>query len=313
MTRYLISRVLQALVVLLGVSIVVFAMLHILPGGPARAVLGPKATAVAIHTFESEYGLLKPLPVQYFDWLGQVFHGNLGFSYKLNQSVDALLAANLPRTLALVGTAAILAVTIALPLGVYQAVRRNKPDDYALTGASFLFYSMPTFLLGLIMILLFTTVLGWFPANGPTGEVPLWSQLSNMVLPIVTLCLVTIALFSRYMRSATLENLVQDYVRTAQSKGVSPRRVLFIHVLRNALLPIVTLIGLSLPGILSGALVTESLFNYPGIGYLFWQAAQTEDFPVEIGVTLVVAVGVVMGSLLADILYAVLDPRVRYS
>ncbi len=268
---------------------------------------------MAIHTFEREYGLLKPLPVQYFDWLGQVFHGNLGFSYKLNQSVDTLLAANLPRTVALVGTAAVLAIMIALPLGVYQAVRRNKLDDYALTGASFLFYSMPTFLLGLILILLFTTVLGWFPANGPTGEVPLWNQLANMVLPIATLCLVTIALFSRYMRSATLENLVQDYVRTAQSKGVSPRRVLFVHVLRNALLPIVTLIGLSLPGILSGALVTESLFNYPGIGYLFWQAAQSDDFPVEIGVTLVVAVGVVLGSLLADILYAVLDPRVRYS
>ncbi len=313
MTRYLVGRVLQALVVLFGVSVVVFAMLHILPGGPARAVLGPKATLVAIHTFEREYGLLKPLPVQYFDWLGQVFHGNLGFSYKLNQSVDTLLAANLPRTVALVGTAAVLAIMIALPLGVYQAVRRNKLDDYALTGASFLFYSMPTFLLGLILILLFTTVLGWFPANGPTGEVPLWNQLANMVLPIATLCLVTIALFSRYMRSATLENLVQDYVRTAQSKGVSPRRVLFVHVLRNALLPIVTLIGLSLPGILSGALVTESLFNYPGIGYLFWQAAQSDDFPVEIGVTLVVAVGVVLGSLLADILYAVLDPRVRYS
>ncbi|HVD03872.1 MAG TPA: ABC transporter permease [Candidatus Dormibacteraeota bacterium] len=313
MTRYLIGRVLQALVVLFGVSVVVFGMLHILPGGPARAVLGPKATLVAIHTFEREYGLLKPLPVQYFDWLGQVFRGNLGFSYKLNQSVDTLLAANLPRTVALVGTAAVLAIMIALPLGVYQAVRRNKLDDYALTGASFLFYSMPTFLLGLILILLFTTVLGWFPANGPTGEVPLWDQLANMVLPIATLCLVTIALFSRYMRSATLENLVQDYVRTAQSKGVSPRRVLFVHVLRNALLPIVTLIGLSLPGILSGALVTESLFNYPGIGYLFWQAAQTDDFPVEIGVTLVVAVGVVLGSLLADILYAVLDPRVRYS
>lgn len=313
MTRYLVGRVLQALVVLFGVSVVVFAMLHILPGGPARAVLGPKATLVAIHTFEREYGLLKPLPVQYFDWLGQVFHGNLGFSYKLNQSVDTLLAANLPRTVALVGTAAVLAIMIALPLGVYQAVRRNKLDDYALTGASFLFYSMPTFLLGLILILLFTTVLGWFPATGPTGEVPLWNQLANMVLPIATLCLVTIALFSRYMRSATLENLVQDYVRTAQSKGVSPRRVLFVHVLRNALLPIVTLIGLSLPGILSGALVTESLFNYPGIGYLFWQAAQSDDFPVEIGVTLVVAVGVVLGSLLADILYAVLDPRVRYS
>lgn len=313
MTRYLIFRVLQALVVLLGVSVVVFAMLHILPGGPARAVLGPKATPVAIHTFEREYGLLKPLPVQYFDWLGQVVRGNLGFSYKLNQSVDTLLAANLPRTMALVGTAAVLAVMIALPLGVYQAVRRNKPDDYVLTGASFIFYSMPTFLLGLIMILLFTTVLGWFPANGPSGQVPLWDQLSNMVLPVATLCLVTIALFSRYMRSATLENLVQDYVRTAQSKGVSPRRILYVHVLRNALLPIVTLIGLSLPVILSGALITESLFNYPGIGYLFWQAAQSDDFPVEIGVTLVVAVGVVVGSLLADILYAMLDPRVRYS
>ncbi|MHB1501595.1 MAG: ABC transporter permease, partial [Candidatus Dormibacteria bacterium] len=235
MTRYVVGRLFQAAVVLFGVSIVVFTMLHLIPGGPARAVLGPKATLVAIHTFDVQYGLLKPLPVQYLAWLGQVLHGNLGFSYKLNQSVDSLLAANLPRTIALVGTAAVLAIMVALPLGVYQAVRRNRLDDYVLTGASFLFYSMPTFLLGLILIILFSSLLAWFPATGPNGESPLWTQLPSMVLPVATLCLVTIALFSRYMRSATLENLAQDYVRTANAKGLSRRRVLFVHVLRNSL------------------------------------------------------------------------------
>lgn len=313
MTRYIIGRVAQALLVLFGVSIVVFSLLHVLPGGPARAVLGPRATFVQIRAFEHQYGLLSPLPVQYWDWLIQVLRGNLGYSYKVNQSVASLLGESIPRTLALVGTASLLAVMIAVPLGAYQAVRRNKVDDYALTGASFLFYSMPTFFLGLILIILFSVLLPWLPPVGPNGSAPLWNQLSNMVLPVATLCLVTIALFSRYMRSAMLENLVQDYVRTAYAKGLSRRRVLLQHALRNALLPIVTLIGLSLPGILSGALITESLFNYPGMGYLFWQAAQTDDFPVELGVTIVVGAAVVLGSLVADLLYAVLDPRVRYS
>lgn len=312
-TRYVIGRVGQALVVLFVVSIVVFVLLHLLPGGPARAVLGPKATSVQIMAFEHEYGLLKPLPIQYLDWLGQVLRGNLGFSYKLNQSVDSLLAEDIPRTLALVGTASILALLIAVPLGIYQAVRRNKIDDYALTGASFLFYSMPTFFLGLILIIVFSVVLPLLPPNGPSGTAPLWDQLSSMVLPVATLCLVSIAFFSRYMRAAMLENMVQDYVRTAYAKGASRRRVLFRHALRNALLPIVTLIGLSLPAILSGALITESLFNYPGVGYLFWQSAQVDDFPTELGVALVIGVAVVLGSLFADLLYAVLDPRVRLS
>jgi peptide/nickel transport system permease protein len=311
MKAFLIRRVLQAIVVLFGVSIVVFILLHLLPGGPARAVLGIRANKVQIHAFDLRYGLLNPVPVQYVDWVNQLVHGNLGFSYKQNQTVDSLLGENIPRTLVLVGVATLLALIVAIPLGVYQAVRRNKPEDYVLTGMSFLFYSMPSFFLGIILIILLSDTLPWLPSTGPTAISPLWDQIPNLVLPVLTLTLVTVALFSRYMRSSVLENLVQDYVRTATSKGVGPRAILFRHVLRNALLPIVTLIGLSLPGILSGALIVESLFNYPGMGLLFWNAAVTDDFPTMLGTTMVVGVAVVVGSLLADVLYAALDPRVR--
>jgi len=311
-TSYIIRRLIQSVIVLLGVTIVVFTLLHLLPGGPERAILGPRATPVAIRAFEQQYGLLNPLPIQYLDWLGQVLQGNLGYSYKLNQTVDSLLAQNVPRTLVLVGTASVLALAVALPLGLYQAIRRNKPDDYLLTGMSFLFYSTPTFFLGIILILVFSVVVPILPSTGPSGSLPLWDQLSNMVLPVATLCLVTIALFSRYMRSSVLDNMFLDHVRTARAKGCSNRRSLVFHVLRNSLIPIVTLVGLTLPAILSGALVTESLFNYPGIGYLFWQSAQADDFPVELGITLIVGVAVVAGSLIADLLYAFLDPRVRY-
>jgi peptide/nickel transport system permease protein len=313
MKAFLIRRLIQACVVLLGVSIVVFTLLHLLPGGPARAVLGLHATKVAVLAFDQRYGLLDPLPVQYIAWVGQLIHGNLGFSYKQNQSVDSLLAENIPRTLALVGVSTPLALLIAVPAGIYQAVRRNRPADYMLTGLSFLFYSMPSFFLGTVLIIVFSQFLPLLPSGGPSATEPLWQQVPNLVLPILTLTLITIALFSRYMRSSVIENLVQDYVRTARSKGVSHRVILFRHVLPNAMLPIITLVGLSLPGILSGALITEALFNYPGMGLLFWNAAQTDDFPVMLGATLVVGVAVVLGSLLADVLYAVFDPRVRYS
>ena len=251
--------------------------------------------------------------MQYLTWLGQLLRGNLGFSYKQNQSVDSLLREDLPRTLLLVGSSTIIALLVAIPMGTYQAVRRNKPDDYVLTGMSLVFYSMPSFFLGIILIIVLSDVLPLLPSTGPTSINPLWDQLPNLVLPVLTLALVTLALFSRYMRSSVIENLVQDYVRTARAKGVSNRGVLFLHAMPNALLPIITLIGLSLPGILSGALVVESLFNYPGMGLMFWNAAQNDDFPVMLGTTMVVGVAVVLGSLLADVAYAVADPRVRYS
>ncbi|HTT92133.1 MAG TPA: ABC transporter permease [Acidimicrobiales bacterium] len=313
MTAYLVRRVLQAIVVLFGVSVIVFLLLKALPGGPARAALQLRANPATIHAFDVKYGLLKPLPVQYLTWLGQLLQGNLGFSYKQNQSVDTLLSENLPRSLVLVGSSTIIALLVAIPMGTYQAVRRNKPDDYVLTGMSLVFYSMPSFFLGIILIIVLSDILPLLPSTGPNSVNPIWDQLPNLVLPVLTLTLVTLALFSRYMRSSVLENLVQDYVRTARAKGVSNRRVLFLHAMPNALLPIITLIGLSLPGILSGALVVESLFNYPGMGLMFWNAAQNQDYPVMLGTTMVVGVAVVLGSLLADVCYAVADPRVRYS
>jgi peptide/nickel transport system permease protein len=212
----------------------------------------------------------------------------------------------------LTGSATVIAIGIAVPVGLLQAVRRNKAADYVLTGFAFIFYSMPSFFLGLVLIIVFSDVLPIFPSTGPTATASLASQIPNLVLPVATLTLVTVALFSRYMRSASLDNLAEDYVRTAKAKGAPILRVLFRHVLPNSLLPVITLVGLSLPGILSGALIVESLFNYPGMGLLFWNAAQTEDFPVMLGTTLVVGLGVVLGSLLADILYGVADPRVRY-
>jgi peptide/nickel transport system permease protein len=185
--------------------------------------------------------------------------------------------------------------------------------DYTFTGLSFLFYAAPTFFVGTVLILLFAVKLHWFAAQGPQGG--LANDLTDwkaMTLPVVTLAVVTMALFSRYMRSSVLDNITEDYVRTARAKGASPNRVLFRHVLRNSLIPIATLLGLSIPGIMSGALITESVFNYPGMGYLFFQSAQNQDYPVLLGFVIVVAIATIIGSLVADILYAVLDPRVRY-
>jgi peptide/nickel transport system permease protein len=312
MTAYLIRRTLHAVIVLFGVTLIVFLLLHLLPGGPARATLGVRANPSSIKAFNAQYGFNQPLPIQYVVWISQVLRGNLGFSFKLNQSVDSLLLENIPRTLVLTGSATLIALGIAIPLGVLQAVRRNSAADYVVTGFALIFYSMPSFFLGLVLIIVFSDVLPIFPATGPTATAPLLTQLPNLVLPVATLTLITVALFSRYMRSSALENLAEDYVRTAKAKGASILRVLFRHVLPNALLPVITLVGLSVPGILGGALIVESLFNYPGMGLLFWNSAQTEDFPVMLGTTLVVGLGVVLGSLLADILYGVADPRVRY-
>jgi peptide/nickel transport system permease protein len=310
--RFILRRFGQSIVVVIGVTIATFILLHLLPGSPIRAILGPRATPLAVHQLTVELGLNKPIPVQYAVWVNNLLHLNLGYSYKLDQPVTALLAERIPKTLFLVGVSLILAIVIAIPLGVLMAVRRTKPDDYVLTGLSFIFYSMPTFWLGLLLIGLFSAILNWFPPEAPQDQFSVFSQLNGMVLPIATLTLVTVALFSRYTRSSVLEQSIQDYVRTARSKGLSSGAVLFHHVLRNALIPVITLIGLSLGGILSGAVVVESVFNYPGMGLLFFQSAVDDDFPVLLGVTVVVALATVAGNLVADLLYAVVDPRIRY-
>jgi peptide/nickel transport system permease protein len=203
---------------------------------------------------------------------------------------------------------------VAIPIGVVQAVRRNKLTDHVFNATSTIFYAMPDFLIGILLILVFAIKIPILPPEGPQGESVsvIISNFNALILPIVCLSVTTVALFSRYMRSSVLDNLTEDYVRTARAKGASEHRVLVRHVLRNSMASTVTLLGLSLPAILAGALITEAVFNYPGMGYLFYMAAARQDYPVLLGFTVVVAVATVIGSLLADIAYAVLDPRVRY-
>ena len=314
MTGYLIRRFGQALIVVLGVVLFTFVLAQLIPGGEAKAVLGPKATMATVALFNQRNGLNLPVWDQFWHYIqGIVVHFNLGYSYKYNQGVTQVILERLPKTLTLVTASVILALVIAIPLGILQVVRRNKPIDYAVTGASFFFYAMPDFLVGTLLIIFFAFDLKWFPVSPPT-DASAWAVFTDPVafaLPIVTLCVTSIASFSRYMRSSMMDAMAEDYVRTARAKGASNRRVLYGHALRNALIPILTLLGLSLPAIVSGALIVENVFNYPGMGLLTVQSAFNDDIPTVLGTTLVITIATVVGSLLADILYAVADPRIR--
>jgi peptide/nickel transport system permease protein len=313
-TAYLIRRVGQAFAVVFGVMIVTFVLIHMEPGSAARAALGAKATAGRVAIFNRTYGLNKPLWNQFVTYVQQIFQGNLGYSYTQQQPVSTLIAQRLPRDLLLLGISTLLAVLIAIPMGIYQAVRRNKLDDFTLTGVSFTLYSMPDFFLALLLIAVFAVQLKWLPPSvGPATSVgSLLADPKALVLPVVTLALVTLASFSRYARSSAIEVLAQDFIRVARAKGLPNRLILLRHVLRNSILPVVTMLGLMFPGIVSGAVIAETVFNFPGMGLLFYQAATSHDFPVLLGSTLFVGVATVAGSLLADVTYAVLDPRVRY-
>lgn len=313
MVGYLARRVLQALVVILGVTVIVFLLSQLIPGGQARAALGPKATAAQLASFNHLNGLDRPFLLQYWNYLVGLLHGDLGYSYRNNQGVASLIADRLGRTMVLVGSATILALALAIPVGIAQAVRRNRPFDYTMTAFTFVLYAMPAFLAGELLIILFSFTLHWLPAQ-PPSDLGAWGPFTHpvdFILPVVTLSLLEIAAFSRYMRSSMLDTLAEDYVRTAVAKGAAPRRVLYGHALRNAILPILTLIGLTLPAVVGGALITEAIFNYPGMGLLTVQAASNDDVPLVLGTTLVATIATVLGSLLADLLYAAADPRIR--
>lgn len=316
MTGYIIRRIGQAIIVILGVTLIMFLLSHVIPGGAARAALGPRATPQGIKQFNDANGYNLPIYDQYWRYIkGLVTSFDLGYSYKYNQAVNALIAERLPKSLVLVGISTVFALIIAIPLGILQVVRRNKPVDYALTGASFIGYSMPAFLLGQLLILYFAINLHWFSTEAPQGSSvgAVLGDPRSLVLPVLTLAALTIASFSRYMRSSMMEAMTQDYIRTARAKGASGIRILFRHALRNALIPIVTLIGLSLPAIVGGALITETVFNFPGMGLLTTNSALNTDVPVLLGTTFVATLATVAGSLIADIMYAVVDPRVRYN
>jgi peptide/nickel transport system permease protein len=311
---FLFRRIGQAIIVLILVTVFTLALVHLFPGGPVRALLGERATPYEINYFNNLYGFNQPFYVQYLKWVGQLLQGQLGFSYHLNQSVASLIGQDLPKTIVLVLLGTIVSLIFGIPLGVYQAVHRNTIGDYVLTGVSFLGYATPTFFLGLVLVSWFAVDVHLFPPFAPqsTSVISILGQPRALVLPVVTYAFLLYALWSRYMRSSVLDNLVQDYVRTARAKGASERRVIWGHVFRNSLVSIVTLLGLSLPTLVAGAILIEVVFNYPGMGLAFYQAALNVDYEVLLGFTVLATVATILGNLLADIGYALLDPRVRY-
>ena len=313
MTAYLIRRVGTSIVVVVGVSIFVFALLHAIYPSPAIDVLGPKASRASVEAWNSAHGFGDPWFVQYLHYVQNLLQGNLGYSYKANQSVAALFGETWARSAYLSGISLLFAVVIAVPLGIYQAVRRNTVGDNVATSLAFVTYAMPVFLLGLILIQVFaiTFPIFSFEASQSTSVLAVMGDWHSMTLPIATLTLITVAGFSRYMRSSAMDTLAQDYIKAARAKGLPERLVLLRHLLRNACLPMVTLIGLSIPILLAGNLITETLFNYRGLGLLFYDSLQNVDYNVLLAYTLLGAVLTVAGNLIADMALTVADPRIR--
>jgi peptide/nickel transport system permease protein len=313
MSAYLIRRIGTSIIVVIGVSIFMFVLLHAIYPSPARAVLGLRAPQSTISAWNKANGYDDPLIVQYLHYMNQLLHGNLGWSYVENQSVLSLFTERLARSVYLSGISLILAIVIAIPLGIFQAVKRNSIGDNVATSLAFILYSMPVFFLGLILIQVFALSIPIFSfeASQSTSVWTVMGDWNAMTLPIATLVLITVAAYSRYMRSSSMDVLAQDYIKVARAKGLPERLVLLRHLVRNASLPMVTLIGLSLPILLAGNLITESLFNYQGLGLLFYESLVKVDYPVLLAYTLMGAVLVVIGNLVADIALTVADPRIR--
>ena len=314
MIGYIIRRLLVAIVVVIGIAAISFALLYLLSPSPVYAVLGAKAQPAAVKVWNAQHGYDRGEIAQFLTYLGNLAHLNFGYSYKLSQSVSDLFKENAGRSAYLTGAALILSLVIAIPLGIAQAVKRNSIGDYAATSVNFTLYSMPSFFLGLILIQIFALDLGIFPPTVSDNITTAWQAFTHplqLALPIITLAAINVASFSRYMRSSALDNLGQDYIRLARAKGLSQKAVLFRHLLRNACLPMITLVGLSIPNLLAGNLLIEVLFNYPGLGLLFYNALGNEDYNILLAYTILGGVLTVVGNLMADVAITVADPRVR--
>ncbi len=313
MTAYLIRRCGTSVIILIGISIFVFGLLHIVYPSPARVVLGPRASLVAIAAWNAAHGFGGSVFAQYWHYVDGVLHGNLGYSFKLNQSVAALFKERWLLSAYLSGTSLVLSVLIAIPLGIYQAVKRNTAGDNVSTSLAFIAYAMPDYLLYLIAIQVFALTFKIFSyqASQSNSLITVVGDWREMTLPIVCMTVLVLAGYSRYMRSAAMDTLAQDYIKVCRAKGLPERLVLFRHLTRNACLPMITLVGLSIPTLLSGNLIAEVVFNYNGLGLLFYNSLQNEDYPILLAYTLVGAVLTVLGNLMADIALTVADPRIR--
>jgi peptide/nickel transport system permease protein len=313
MLPYVIRRLVQVVPVLLFASVVVFLMIYLVPGDPVLAVLGAEARPEQVAVMRQQMGLDRPLVVQYGRWLGRVVRGDLGVSFINSYPVWALIGLKLPATLSLAAGALTVALAISLPLGIAAALRQGSWVDRLAVGFTALGLSVPTFWLGVLLVLLFSLRLQWLPAS---GYVPLLTApalaLRHLLLPSLTLGLFIAAILTRFVRSAMLEVIRQDYVRTARAKGLPEGRVVLRHALRNAFIPVLTVIALQVGNLLGGAVITESIFDFPGVGQLVLYAVTTKDYTVVQGTLLLLVFAFVMINLLTDVAYAVLDPRVRY-
>ena len=301
--------------VVIGVTILTFILVHLVPGSAARAALGIRATPQRIAAFNAAYGLDKPLYAQFFDYVGQLLHGNLGTSFTTQQPVTWEIGQRLPGDIVFVGFSIVLALLIAVPMGIWQAARRNRPGDHLLNGVSFTLYAMPDFFFAFLLVALFCVQLHILPPEAPqaTSLPGMLADPRALVLPVATLTVTTVAGFSRYMRASAIDVLAEDFLRTARAAGLPERLVMTRHVLRNAFLPVVTMVGLTVPNIVAGAVIAETVFNFQGMGLLLYGASTSHDYPVLLGTTLIVGVATVVGNLAADIAYGALDPRIRYA
>ncbi|MDP9408646.1 MAG: ABC transporter permease [Actinomycetota bacterium] len=314
MRRFLLRRAVQAGIVLVGVAVITFSLLQLVPGDPVRTALGTRFDPETYAALRARAGLDQPLPVQLGDYLLSAVRGDLGVSFRSGQPVTILLLERLPATLTLGLAGLAVALVIALPLGILAAVRQGSKTDATATVVSQVGVSVPDFWMGILLILLFAGTLGWLPSAGyvsPTEDVGGW--LSHLVLPAVTIGVVSGSILTRFVRSAVLESLGQDYTRTARSKGLPAGLVLRRHVLRNAMIPVLTITGLQLATLLGGLIVIEYVFAWPGLGQLVFTAVQGRDYPLVQGVVLLLAALFLLVNLLVDLSYAALDPRISYS
>jgi peptide/nickel transport system permease protein len=314
MTGFIVRRVLQMLVALLGVSIVVFALIHLVPGDPVRVALGTRFNQEIYDALRERAGLDRPLIQQYLSWLGHAVRGDLGVSFISGQPVTGLVLERLPATVTLAFAALFVALCVALPAGIISAVRSGSATDYVVSAASQVGISMPDFWAGVMYILIFSLALGWLPSSGYASFSESPTQwLRHLILPALTVGLISGSIVTRFIRSAVVEALNQDYVRTARAKGLSEWQIVRRHVLPNAWIPVVTVIGLQLGFLLGGVVVTEVIFAWPGVGRLALKAVLNRDFTLLQGAVLYIAVMFLAINLVVDIIYARLDPRVRVS
>lgn len=316
MGNYLLRRLLQAIPLLFGISIISFAIMHLAPGGPlAGYIMNPKVSPADIARLEHMWGLDQPLYIQYLKWLAAMLQGDWGWSYRTGRPVLSMILGRLPATLYLMSTSFLLSVIIAIPAGIISAIKRYSQFDYLVTIAAFMGVALPSFWFGLMMQLVFSIKLGWLPSAGMQTiglGFNLLDRIKYVLMPAVVLGLINMASWSRYMRSSMLEAIHQDYIITARAKGLTNRVVIGRHALKNALIPVVTIMGLDLPAFFGGAAITEKIFAWPGMGRLYVDAVFSRDYPILMGVLMLTAILVVFGNLLADLTYGFLDPRIKY-